>query len=304
MSHHSCWKHRRGLVLSVAGLALMLARTAPAEAQTSAAGANSGAIRFTGGLDVPSVYVFRGILQEIDPAITLWPYGDIGIALASGEGAVKSVAVNFGVWESLHTGSSGKDFTGHGDYYAHYEEDFYSTLNLGFGGGVGIGLTYMALTSPNGLWNTIQEFQVRATKAHMLSPYGFLAFELNGLDGGGSGADLGSKKGTYLELGVGPAFPLGGGKATLTIPVKAGFSLKDYYESPVTGEDSKFGWFDVGGLFTIPLSKVPSRFGSWNIHGGADVLMFGDTTKFFNVDDNGETSGWKIVFQGGIGLSY
>ena len=170
---------------------------------------------------------------------------------------------------------------------------------MNIGGGVGVGLTYMALTSPNGLWNTIKEFQVKVTKAHMLSPYGFLAFELNGLEGGGSGADLGSKKGTYLELGVGPAFPLGGGRAALTIPIKAGFSVKDYYESPLTGEDSRFGWFDVGGLITIPLSTASSRFGSWNIHGGAEFQRLGDTTKAFNGG-----VGSRIIGSLGIGFTY
>src|SRR5688572_13681317 len=79
-----------------------------AGAQT-AADPNPGALTFTGGLDVPSVYVFRGIVQEADRKLTLWPYGDLGLALFSGDGGVKSVGVNLGVWHSLHTGSSGLD---------------------------------------------------------------------------------------------------------------------------------------------------------------------------------------------------
>jgi hypothetical protein len=279
-------------VLSAA-MAVAAASTARAQAADDP---NPGAITFTGGLDVPSVYVFRGILQEVSPKITLWPYGDIGIALKSGEGALKSVAVNVGVWESLQTGSSGTDgVSGH----AHYEEDFYTTLNLGFGGGVSLGATYMALTSPNNVFNTVKELQFKVVKAHMLNPYGFLAFELTD-----KSADGGANKGSYLELGVGPAFPLGGSKATLTIPVKVGLSLKDYYENPVTGEDSKFGFFDVGGLVTVPLGKVPAKFGSWNVHFGADVLMFGDTTEVFNVNDKGETSKSKVVALFGIGVGY
>src|SRR6185295_4189143 len=98
------------------------------------------------------VCMFRGLLQEVEPKLTLWPYVDLGIALHSGQGTLKSVAVNVGVWNSLNPGSSRSNGpTGH----IHYEEDFYTTLNLGFGGGVGIGLTYMALTSPNNLFNTV-----------------------------------------------------------------------------------------------------------------------------------------------------
>jgi len=298
MRNPSCRKHRRLYGLAIAGgLTFLAASAASASPQTSpSGGANTGAIRFSGGVDVPSVYVFRGILQEIEPKITLWPYGDIGIALSSGEGAVKSCAVNLGVWNSLNTGSSGSDGP---SKHAHYEEQFYTTLNLRFGGGVGVGLGYMALTSPNNEFNTIKEFQIKLTKANRLNPYGFLATELTD-----KSADGGANKGTYLELGVGPAFPLGGSKATLTIPVKVGLSAKDYYENPLTGKDSKFGWFDVGGLVTIPLGGVPSRFGSWNIHGGADVLVLGETTELFNVDSDRNTSKNKVVGLVGIGLSY
>src|SRR3954470_20585371 len=93
---------------AVAGAALMM-MALPGVARATASDPNPGAITFTGGLDFPSVYIFRGIVQESDPKLTMWPYGDIGLALASGQGAVKSVGVNFGVWNSLQTGSSGSD---------------------------------------------------------------------------------------------------------------------------------------------------------------------------------------------------
>lgn len=255
---------------------------------------NPGALTFTGGLDVPSVYFFRGIRQEADPALTLWPYGDLGIALYSGEGGLKSVGVNIGVWNSLQTGSSGTDGPSGG---LHYEEDFYGTLSLGFGGGVTLGTSYMALTSPNNMFTTVKELQFKVSKAHMLAPYAFLAFELGKDTPFLNQADAGLKKGTYLELGVGPSWPLGGGKATFAVPVKLGLSLGDYYEGP--DGDETFGFFDIGGLITVPISAASSRFGSWNIHGGADVLVFGDTTKAFNAGDKSQVIG--LV---GIGVTY
>ncbi len=39
---------------------------------------NTGALTFTGGLDVPTKYVFRGLVQEADSKLTLFPYGDLG----------------------------------------------------------------------------------------------------------------------------------------------------------------------------------------------------------------------------------
>jgi hypothetical protein len=251
---------------------------------------NPGALTFTGNLDVPAVYVFRGIVQERDPKLTLFPSGDIGIALKSGEGGLKSVAVNFGSWHSLQTGSSGSN--GPSDRL-HYEEDFYATLSLGFNHGIGFATTYTSYTSPNGMFNTVKEIMFKVSKTHMIAPYAIVAFEL---DKNGQ-ADGGSKKGTYMELGVGPSWPLAKGKLTLTVPVKLGLSLKDYYEGP-TG-DSKFGYLDVGGLLALPLTKVPSQFGTWNVHVGVDVYAFGDTTKAFN---NG--NGGRAVPYAGIGITY
>jgi hypothetical protein len=265
---------------------------------------NPGALTFTGGLDFPSLYFFRGIRQETDPGLTMWPYGDLGIALHSGDGGVKSVGVNVGVWNSLHTGSSGSDgISGK----LHYEEDFYTTLNLGFGGGITVGTTYMALTSPNQGFATVKELQFKVSKAHWLGPYGFLAFELSDDGQADGGHTFGGSKGTYLELGVAPSWPLGDGVATLAVPVKVGFGLSNYYEqlnadNSITSDE--FGFFDVGGLVTFPLKGIPSSFGSWNLHAGLDWLTLGDMTRNLNRGTDGEDSSTKVVFLFGIGLTY
>jgi hypothetical protein len=257
----------------------------------AAADPNPGAITLTTGIDFPSVYFFRGIRQEADPKLTVFPYGDVGIALFSGDGGLKSASVNFGVWNSLNTGSSG---TGSGVKTSHYEEDFYSTLSLGFAGATTAGITYTAYTSPNGSFGTVKEISVKIAQASKYAPYGLVAFELSGQ------ADGGANKGTYAEFGGAPSWPLGGGKATLAIPLKIGLSLKDYYEG--ANGDQKFGYFDVGALVTIPLTGVDSKFGSWNIHGSVDYLYFGgdkSTTRAFNNGDSGQ-----VIGMGGIGLTY
>ncbi len=281
----------------MAGVAALLVGSLPATAAAQD-DPNPGAITFTGGLDFPSTYYFRGIRQEVDPGLTMWPFGDLGIALGSGDGAIKSVGVNVGVWNSLHTGSSGE-----GDI--HYEQDFYTTLSLGFGGGVTLGTTYTAYTSPNNLFGTVKELSFKVSKSHMLAPYGLIAIEFDDEDEPGGQADGGAGAGTYLELGIGPTFPLLADGSTLTIPVKLGMSLSNYYELPgAVEEDKKFGFFDIGALVTVPLTGVPARFGSWNVHAGADFLLLGDTTEAFNVNADGETSGSGFVALFGIGLSY
>jgi hypothetical protein len=223
--------------------------------------------------------------------LTEFPSGDLGISLMSGgNGGVKNVSVNFGVWNSLQTGSSGLNGQ---TKKLHYEEDFYATLSLGLAQNMAFATTYTAYTSPNALFGTTHEILFKVAQASKIAPYGLIAFELAG------GADGGGNKGSYVELGVGPSWPLQGGKVTVGVPVKVGLSANNYYEHPVTGVDSKFGFLDVGVLLTIPLSVVPSSFGAWNFHIGGDVLTFGETTKYFNA---GKRS--KGVFLFGIGLTY
>jgi hypothetical protein len=285
-------RRRRAVRAAISAAMWLTLIPGTAGAQTPAAPAppkpNGGALTFTGLFDVPSKYVFRGLSQEADSKLTMFPAGDLGISFYSGEGAVKSASVNFGVWNALLTGSSGLD--GPNDRL-HYEEDFYSTLTLGFAKGFALGTTYTAYTSPNDGFSTVQEISFKVSKSHMLAPYGIVAFELDGQ------ADGGTSKGTYLELGVGPSWPLAGGKATIAVPVKFGFSLNDYYE--LNGDDHKFGYFDVGGLFTVPFSTAESKFGAWNVHAGVEVYAFGDTPKAFN---NGDTG--KVVATFGVGVTY
>ena len=195
-----------------------------------------------------------------------------GSRVYSGKGALKTASINFGVWNSLQTGSSGLD---NDVNKLHYEEDFYAALGLGFSKAT-FTTTYTAYTSPNGLFGTVHEIAfkvgVSRTRSRRTS---LLAQEL-----GEVGADGGANKGTYVELGIGPSWPLAGGKATIAIPVKLGLSAHNYYE--LNGEDNAFGFFDVGALLTVPLSGVPASYGAWNFHVGGDVLAFGDTTKAFN----------------------
>ena len=151
---------------------------------------------------------------------------------------------------------------------------------------------YTAYTSPNAGFLTVHELSFKVVSTSKLAPYVQLAQEL-----GKNGADGGANKGTYVELGIGPSWPLAKGKATIAIPVKVGLSAHNYYE--LNGEDNEFGFFDVGALLTVPLSKVPASYGSWNFHVGGDVMALGDTTKAINADKSS-----KGVFLFGFGVGY
>jgi len=37
-----------------------------------------------------------------------------------------------------------------------------------------------------------------------------------------------------------------------------------------------FEFLSVAGVVTVPFTSAPTRFGSWDIHGGVEFLMLGD----------------------------
>jgi hypothetical protein len=272
-------------------MGLFVAATgSPAYAQGST-DPNPGAVTLTAGFDFANAYFFRGIPQD-DTGVIMWPFGDLGFALFSGDGALKSFGVNIGTWNSLHTGTAGSDGPS-GKLW--YESDFYAGASFGFGKGTAVGVTYTAYTSPNGLFGTVKELSFKLTVddsgllgAAAVKPYMVLAQELDGQ------ADGGANEGTYLELGIGPGLPLS--RASLTVPIKVGLSLSDYYEG-ADGDDA-FGFFSVAGVVTVPFTSAPTKFGSWNIHGGVEFLMLGDRNEAVFGDSS------HVIGSIGIGLSY
>ena len=76
------------------GSLFMVAFTASASAQApEPADPNPGNLTLTGSFDVVSTYMFRGIRQN-STGIALWPSADLGIALYSGDGGLKSTGVS------------------------------------------------------------------------------------------------------------------------------------------------------------------------------------------------------------------
>jgi hypothetical protein len=298
MSKFLMWKYARP---SLVVLGLILCLALPAAAQDPNPGnltdPNTGNLTVTSSIDLTNAYMFRGIRQD-DTKLIVWPAVDLGLLLVSGDGGLKSAGLNFGSWNSLHTGNAGLKGASKKLWY---ESDFYATLSLGFGGGVSLGTTYTAYTSPNAGFTNVKEVMFKLgvdDSAKLgkgaLKPYGIVAFEFNTEPGIGQ-ADGGLKAGRYLEVGIGPGWS--GSAASLTFPVKVGLSLANYYE--LAGVDNKFGYFSASGIASVPLKAVPASFGAWNIHGGVEFQQLGETTKAFN---NGDAQ--KVIVLGGIGLSY
>ena len=222
----------------------------------------------TTGMDFASAYFFRGIKQQSGGAIAQ-PYFDLGVS------APKGITLNVGNWDSIHSKSS----AGHW-----YESDYYGSVTF-TAGKAKPGVLYTSYTSPADLFTTVHELAGvlafdDSANAVPVSPKIVVAFELS--DGQ---ADGGTGKGIYLETGIKPALKLAP-KATLLIPLKAAFSLKDYYEGIVlagTTENDTFGYFDAGLQLSVPAVSGPS--GTLEIHGGFDILFLGRNLKALNEGD-------------------
>ncbi len=296
--------HVSSLVLAL--IASTSAAHAQPAAETTATGSsaavqepsdpNPGAVSVSGGFDVQSTYMFRGIRQH-STGVATWPWADLGIAAYSGDGAVKSLNLNVGSWNSQHTGDTGADGPSQKIWY---ESDFYATLGMGLGGGVGLSTTYTAYTSPNNTFTSVKEISVKLAlddstllgKA-AFKPYALLAREFGASPGAGQ-ADGGTEAGTYLELGISPGIVFS--KASVAVPVKMGLSLANYYE--VGGVDERFGFVSAAAVVTVPLGAA-TRYGSWNIHGGVEFQKLGAHAAFFNGDKKTRTMGTV-----GVGFAY
>jgi uncharacterized protein (TIGR02001 family) len=285
----------RRATTAVAAATLMLGLSG-SRAWAQDADPNPGALTITGNIDFLNQYMFRGIRQN-STGMAIWPSFDLGIAAFSGEGGLKSVGVNIGTWNSLHTGDTGQDGPS-GKLW--YESDFYATLGLGFGGGVSFATTYTAYTSPNNMFSTVKEIMFKlgvddsgALGKAALKPYVIFAFEIDTEPGTGQ-ADGGAEAGKYLELGISPGYA--GSKASIAVPIKVGLSAGDYYE--LAGTDNKFGYFSIAGIVTVPLGGT-TKYGAWNVHFGAEYQKLGDTTKFFNGDESNQ-----FIGSVGFGFSY
>ena len=292
------------LLLTACGLLLLM--SAPAYAQNDP---NPGNLTLIGNIDLTNAYMFRGIRQD-DTRVIAQPSAEIDIALQSANSGLRSTSLNFGSWNSLHTGDAGLESSSSGLGCAcdklWYESYFYATLALAFKAG-SLGVTYTAYTSPNAGFNNVKEVMFKfggddsaALKKAALHPWVIAAFEFDTANG--HQADGGSKAGKYLELGVAPGYSAA--KGSVTVPVKVGLSMGNYYElnegtaARPDFVDHAFGYLSIAGIVTVPL-KGTTPYGAWNLHAGVEYQHLGTTTEAFN---NGKPN--KGIVSAGIGFTY
>jgi hypothetical protein len=180
--------------------------------------------------------------------------------------ASESASIAIGSWNSLFDAPDGSPG-------AFYESDFYVGLST-TAGSVGVDVTYTAYVSPADWFATTHEVSLGFGFDSPVAPYALLAFEVDG------GADFGSNKGSYMELGMEPTY------GPLAFPVALGLSLNNYYET-APDEDNAYGFFSIGMNTAVPVTD------NVEVWGGASIVNMGQL--------GGETTQGVIAF--GISVS-
>ena len=246
---------------------------------------NKGRISLSVVSDFTTAYMFRGILQERNGFI--WqPAAEIGINLYEGDedSAFPTIDLGLGVWNSFQSNKTGA-VSGPSNLY---ETDIYPSLTMGFANGLEFSLTYYVYTSPNGAFDTIQNFDMGLAYDDSelwggnfsIGPSITVSFETDG-------TNFGEQQGSWLGLNAAPtvvafaedAYPL-----TVSLPLALGLSLSDYYE--IDGEDDTFGFFSFGLSGSVPLAFIPPDYGAWSAYAGINVYVLGDNLKEANLDDS------------------
>ena len=170
-------------------------RAAAAKPAEEAKGPNTGRVSISAGVDWTSAYFFRGIKQETEDLI-LQPYGELTFKLVDNAGALTSLSLTAGIWNSLHTGPTGSDSPTASDPKLWYELDGYGKLSAVLWEDLTTYVLYTAYLSPNNVFDTVQEvaFGVAYNDAKLLGPFALnpsvlVAFEFDGQ------ADAGARQG-------------------------------------------------------------------------------------------------------------
>jgi hypothetical protein len=273
----------------------------PAPAPEPQKGPNTGNVTFSGGIDVPTAYFFRGIRQT-DGGWIFQPYAELGFKLYEGSETFGTLIASVGTWNSLQGGPVGMKSPDAVEPKAWYESDFYLRVSAKFFENFTGQILYTAYMSPNDLFNTVQEIAFglsyddsKLLGAFALNPSILFAKEVQGQ------ADGGAQKGMYLQLGITPGYtldPKGTYPITFTVPFLFGLSVKDYYEFG-TGDNPTFGYTNLGLAVSVPLAFIPASFGTWTARASMNWLYLGETLKTVN---NGDRN--QIIGTFGIAFSY
>ncbi len=270
-----------------------------------ATSAHAAEKKLTGDISIAatSSYFYQGVHQE-DSGLILQPAVNLNFSLFSdGNGVVKSLDLNAGLWNSIHSSNTG--VAGGADKDSLYETDYTFGLTANLGDKIELSVGFADLTSPNNAFGTVQEIRVGAQlicqdvcggKISKFNPRIDVVFET-------SGTAVGTDEGIGVNLSINPELTFLNDFAvkglTASLPVRVGLGFDDYYRT-AAGGDETFGYLDAGVDFELPLNNVmPAGYGQWTLNTGVHGIYLNDNLERVNRGDNFEVYGFvglKLAF--------
>ena len=270
--------------------AISFAGTPAKEAKTIVEKTKESCITGDIGIDVYSQYIFHGITQENQGAI-LQPYADFYFKLYGGDGALNTVALNLGIWNSFHSNHTVASTT-----RGWYEFDFLAGMSFTFLKNLTFSPTYVYYSSPGDYFLSSHNLRLQLAYndkdllgAFSLQPYALVEFELDGKSGNGS------SEGVYYEVGIAPG--LAAGPVSLAFPIKVGLGSSDYYL-----DNRGYGFFSAGVTASYALKALPECLGAWTVSAGATYFNYGTPNQAANsIKDDRKND---VVFNGGLKVAF
>lgn len=279
---------------AVAGILLPASLYAGTESQAVVETTTKSVITGDLGVNFVSEYISRGVMQE-NKGVIAQPYADLYFALYKGDGFVNQVTLNLGIWSSLHSRHTGA--IPNSTTSAWYEFDYTPGIAVTFAKNYTLTASYFEFDSPNDAFEASRAINLNLAYndtdllgAFALHPHVAYLRQLQGFCG--SNAD-GAGHANYYEIGIAPVLPALG-PVTVTIPVNAGFGSSDFY-----ADNKAFGYISGGLNASIPLSFIPTQYGTWSFNAGALYYYLADQNTGSGAIDNN-----RFVFQGGVGATF
>lgn len=191
------------------------------------------------------------------------------------------VGLSFDVstWNSIHGADAGNPW---------YESDFLIGATLSLPGHLSLGFLYGYIYGPSlgDIFDEELDFSLAHDDSSLWGESGFslgptviLVIETNG---GADGLGPRGKQGSYLELKLTPAYSVMVSKrcsVDLSLPVRLGLNLGDYYETSGPHNDDTLGFFEAGISAGMPLSFIPVRYGKWSASLAGYAIVLSDSNQ-------------------------
>jgi len=253
------------------------------------------------GFDVVSNYITKGVVQE-NQGFIIQPYADLHFRIYKGAGALTSVTVDLGIWNSFHSHRPNV----RGTTRNWYEFDFQAGVTWNFNK-LALGTYWKEYASPSDRFNNAYAVGFNLAYddsdvlgAWALHPYAVIELNVQGT----TGNNTNGSRGQYYEVGIAPAHSWG--DWTLSLPINAGFGSGGFYLG-----NRGFGFFGAGVKATYALNCIPACLGKWSVYSGFNYYYLGGNSGPLNRSGAAGNGGGQFVtdknefvFSGGLKVAF